>query len=663
MKRDWARKDQYRTDRDQGKRGYAKILVVLSLVGLIAYWSYNFFFHAENPHDQEVEPETEIEMPAEVEQPPQKVFSPGRRKIYDRNLREMAVSLNVSSIFVKPLEFENIEKTVVSLAAVLGLDEKALLEELKTQRSFKWLAKNIFPAKAQEVAALNLKGVYFYEQEERFYPFGAGTTHIIGEVQDGHGLSGIEFYHDSLLSQRLQDGGGPDPDLVLTLDMEIQGLLDEAVRTMALEAVGEGPARFGDQVEVSALLIHIDSGEILAYSRVPLIHAGQVGGGRTGAEDFLGGVIDTGRLAILFELAAAYNSGQEPSGDALYEGREARLLQPRIRKKMLIEKKRSQWGIQPDGSYSSIWLAEILTDQDVQQLMPANEDFTMETFLAEVDTCKIDFPGRRGGAESGIGILTGFAALLNEGRIVCPHFLKTPLAERGENSEKEQEEQVKELVTAEASYRFVRLMQAAVQPERSAIVAEVLRSGGGGASVAGPGPDDEVPVMLKKKGLAMDSEEQEIPVLEKCSVRVLAAGPIEKPAFAMLLAMENGEVDLSRPSLFKSVAVSMFQSAEKIYSGNKSSRKPDPLSPEKIFTQWKQNQEKNHTGQRSDSSAMGESMVDLRGKSLRSALQFLNMHDVRVMVEGRGIVRHQHPAPGSSIKEGMVVILKGEADQ
>ena len=159
-----------------------------------------------------------------------------RNNIFDRNLSELAVSFRVSSVYVKPLEFDNIEETVALLAGTLEFDEQQMLTELKTQRSFKWLVRNISPSKAAEIESLKLNGVYFYEEDERFYPSQVNISHVIGEVKDEHGLSGIESFYDTLLRWEIGEPGTEDEqedkpvagkDLILTLDVRMQKALEK----------------------------------------------------------------------------------------------------------------------------------------------------------------------------------------------------------------------------------------------------------------------------------------------------------------------------------------------------------------------------------------------------------------------------------------------------
>src|SRR5574337_1323894 len=59
-----------------------------------------------------------------------------RGTIYDRNGRELAISLVTSSIFARPSLVEDPEGTAAALSAALGIPVGQILERLQTEKSF-----------------------------------------------------------------------------------------------------------------------------------------------------------------------------------------------------------------------------------------------------------------------------------------------------------------------------------------------------------------------------------------------------------------------------------------------------------------------------------------------------------------------------------------------
>ena len=63
------------------------------------------------------------------------------------------------------------------------------------------IARKVESEIADQVRALELKGVYFREDTKRYYPYGTFASHIIGFTgRDNQGLGGIEMVYDEELS-------------------------------------------------------------------------------------------------------------------------------------------------------------------------------------------------------------------------------------------------------------------------------------------------------------------------------------------------------------------------------------------------------------------------------------------------------------------------------
>ena len=121
-------------------------------------------------------------------------ISPQRGTIYDRRGRELAVSVNVDSVYAIASEIGDKKQAADMLAQALGLKGQTLLARLKGTRGFLWLKRKIDYAEAAKVKALALRGVYFEKESKRFYPNRELAAHVLGYVgMDDEGLSGLEF--------------------------------------------------------------------------------------------------------------------------------------------------------------------------------------------------------------------------------------------------------------------------------------------------------------------------------------------------------------------------------------------------------------------------------------------------------------------------------------
>src|SRR5215475_771437 len=168
-------------------------------------------------------------------------ITPRRGAIYDRNMRPLAMSLQVDSAFAIPSELgENKFQAAALLSGVLGIPRDVLEAKFDSGGSFVWVSRKLPPQKAEAVAALNLKGVYLQKENERFYPKRELAAHVLGYVDiDEKGQGGIERELDSVIRgesekivvmadarQRWFDGRAAQKkkgaDITLTLDEKIQ---------------------------------------------------------------------------------------------------------------------------------------------------------------------------------------------------------------------------------------------------------------------------------------------------------------------------------------------------------------------------------------------------------------------------------------------------------
>lgn len=189
-----------------------------------------------------------------------------RGAIYDRNLRQLAVTLERVAVFIRSREVKSISDTALSLADILAIDPNLLIDRLESGVLRFWVARDISQDQETAIKELNLPGVYFQKEEHRYYPQGKMAAHLLGYVEDGIGLSGVERYYDQLLaSRRLQQEKDHQPistaqELVLTIDLKIQKILESVVEQL-YDPTSEGRA--------AAFLVESLSGQLIAGAQMP----------------------------------------------------------------------------------------------------------------------------------------------------------------------------------------------------------------------------------------------------------------------------------------------------------------------------------------------------------------------------------------------------------
>jgi cell division protein FtsI (penicillin-binding protein 3) len=209
-------------------------------------------------------------------------LDPPRGTIYDAQGRELAVSIQVDSVYAVPPEIEDPEAAATALAGVVpGLDRAKLARQLAGDREFIWVVRKLDPPVAEKVHALKLKGFYFVPESKRYYPMGELAAQVLGYVgTDNHGLAGLELVYDREITGKpgkrtvLRDArqgtvaapdlssAEPEPghDLYLTLDATVQHIVE---RELA-RAIEERHAKRG-----SAIFLDPATGGVLAMASYP----------------------------------------------------------------------------------------------------------------------------------------------------------------------------------------------------------------------------------------------------------------------------------------------------------------------------------------------------------------------------------------------------------
>ena len=246
-----------------------------------------------------------------------------RGSIFDTRMRELAVSIETTSIAAFPARMDDAAAAAAALARPLGLDPAALRRKFASGRPFTWVKRQAGPREVAAVRALSLDGIDFIPEHSRVYPNRELAAQVLGFVGiDGNGLEGLEFFYDSQLrpSERtvtvLRDALGrsfaadENPwirkggnSLILTVDQTIQFIAEKALA----EAVAAHQARSG-----MALVMNPNTGALLAVAHVPQFNPNAFG--RSSRQRWRNRAItdpfEPGSTMKIFSAAAAIESGQ-----------------------------------------------------------------------------------------------------------------------------------------------------------------------------------------------------------------------------------------------------------------------------------------------------------------------------------------------------------------
>jgi len=210
----------------------------------------------------------------------QLTFTPQRGTIFDRTGKELALSIDVNSVYGYPTKIANKRSAATLLSRALSINRAALLKKFQTNSSFVWVKRKVTPEEISRVNSLAVPGVEFTMESRRYYPCMETAAHVVGFAsQDNKGLEGIELQYNSYLEARkttfsrihdalgrslaLEDSSENKPGpyhLVLTVDKDISYKAQASLR----HAVEQSGAASG-----ICIVVKVRTGEILAMAVVP----------------------------------------------------------------------------------------------------------------------------------------------------------------------------------------------------------------------------------------------------------------------------------------------------------------------------------------------------------------------------------------------------------
>ncbi len=247
-----------------------------------------------------------------------------RGTIFDRDGRELAVTVDSISVYANPREVADPVEAARVIAPLLGREVRSVTDDLAADTEFVYLARQLDLAMATTIRDADVPGVYTLVEPKRVYPAGDLAAHVVGFVRSGDnvGLEGLELFYDEALAGRpgsllveLDPGGvaipqgeyqvepaEPGSDLVLTIKTEIQFAAARALAD-AMERTGSASG--------SIVVIDPATGAILAMVNLPTFDPSS----RSGISDAtvrnraVTDVFEPGSTQKLVTIAAALETG------------------------------------------------------------------------------------------------------------------------------------------------------------------------------------------------------------------------------------------------------------------------------------------------------------------------------------------------------------------
>ncbi len=569
---------------------------------------------------------------------------PRRGKIFDRNGKELAVNIDVKSVYANPKKVTNPSETAKILSEKLNLSQKKILNRVSSDKSFVWIKRLADSESVEELQNLDITGLGYIPEPKRIYPNGHLLGQVIGITDvDSVGIEGIEYHYDSLLTGKTRkitlkrDARGHkilnDPseiqeidqyktsghDIVLTIDSQIQYIVERQLKEGIEEVGGE---------KGMAIIMNPETGEVLAMASYPFLDPNNFSKfpevNRRNLPIWY--AHEPGSTMKVFLASSALDDKKvNPNSKFNCENGRRRIGSAVIR------------DIKPRGTLTVAEIVKYSSNigaSKIGELLGRDKYYKYLNKFGFGKKTGMGLPGESSGllaaprkwgpielatisfgqgiSVTSLQLVTALSAIANGGYLMKPYVIEKIVGPDGNVIEQNSPEVVTRAISYDTSYQMKQIMQGVVE-NGTGKKAQIP-----GFSVAGKTGTAQIP-NPKSGGYYSD----------RYIASFIGFAPVEDPEIVMVVVVEAPR----KKTHGGSVAAPIFkQIAEKVlfHMG---------ISPKKVLVGM-------------------TVMPDLSGMSVRDILKWSEEEGVKVKVKGSGFVTNQQPLPGDLIKEGMVCSIE-----
>ncbi len=378
-----------------------------------------------------------------------------RGSILDRNGNVLASTSTRYNLYVRPSATSDKPAVAKLLSNVFGYDYEKTLEKISKRTSEVTVATQVTKEQLNTVYESGLSGIYYSEDNHRYYPYGDFMTQVLGFCStDGFGQTGLEAYYNKYLTgvngQIMTEtdligkelGAGtyylpsiPGMNVITTLDSGIQRIVDGAISKAVAMFKPKG---------VACIVIDYDTGGVVALSEYPSFDLNNVPRDDLEAlflhskSNIVSSVYEPGSTFKILTAAAALDAGKVTVSDRFYCAGSRTVDGKRIRCWKAKGHGSINFAEGVEGSCNCVFMDSALrmgTEQFYNYLRnfgltkKTGIDMTGETsgiFIAQdavktVDLARIGFG--QAVAVTPIGLISATSAVMNGGKKVTPHLL------------------------------------------------------------------------------------------------------------------------------------------------------------------------------------------------------------------------------------------------
>jgi len=236
-------------------------------------------------------------------------------------VKSFAINKDSWTLAVDPKNIKDKASFAEKLSPYITLTKDEILAQINTQSSYVVLKKEIPSQEADKIRALNIKGLSWENNPERFYPQGVMASQVLGFLGgSATGQYGVEGFYEDILKGKTgieQEQTGLDSifsnntqeslngsDIYLTIDYNIQFQAETLLKQEKIK---------NDIDSGQIIVIKPDTGRILALANYPNFNPNQFSQEsnlRIFQNSIVQKLFEPGSIMKPFTMAAAINEGK-----------------------------------------------------------------------------------------------------------------------------------------------------------------------------------------------------------------------------------------------------------------------------------------------------------------------------------------------------------------
>ncbi len=585
-----------------------------------------------------------------------------RGVIYDREMNELAISVNVDSIYAQPLKINNPEFIAKKISSVTGMGLKEIIEKLKSRKKFVWIKRRIPLSEEAKAELLKYEGIGIINESKRYYPNKELAGQVIGfEGTDSQGLAGVEYYYDQFISEKpitllverdatgvpiFTQGIGDKVhsegfSVVLTISRAMQHIVERELRN-AVEMTG---AKSG-----MAIVMKPKTGEIIAIANYPFFDPNV--SERYSPEQWKNRVVsdsfEPGSTFKVFLIAAALNEGVVKLTERIYcENGSFRVANAIIR------------DVHP---YGWLTVEEVIKYSSnigaakIGERLGGNRFYSYIRRFGFGEKTGIDLPGEASGivpdpqdfrkvtlstvsfgqgiSVTAIQLINALSTIANGGKLMKPFIVKKIMDRDGKVIKEFQPQVIREVISEEVSKKIKNILSSAVEEGGTGEKAALI-----GYKVAGKTGTAQK-VEFRKKGYSPD----------KRISSFMGFVPVDNPELAIIVIIDEPRGikygGIVAAPVFKSIAYQCLSTMNL-------PPKESTVRFQKLDRMDQREREHDFKITNGDQTLM----PDFTGLSIMEVLEMATEMGIDVKIIGSGVAVRQYPLPGAPLsKERRCVI-------